>query len=670
MATLSNIAVKITANSGSYTSGTMAAASAAAKFASKQKEAEKKTSRFGKVARIAGKAAASAFKRVARSAAAAGRAVARMGSSVKSGLTGSIAKVGALVAAVSALGAGMAAVSFSRSTRELGTWSETLGVSVNTLQTWTAAAKTVGFQADKVTDIFKDTSEKLGDAFGAGGGEAAALFEDYGISFKEFIGLAPDKALQRLADVSTGLSKQKRIMMFESLANDASKLLPLLDKGGARFRALAADMRTYGTALNATQVKASTEFANQFDKLGSLVGNFGKQLTAELAPAFTYVVSGINNMIKDAGGIHVLAQKTAKTIARIASGILQIVNSIVPAFKSVYAAIAKAVRGMGGLGAAANFIKNSMIGLGKAASNGVTKVVGSISKMASEVAGMGINLDLVIAKYDILKAKAGLLMASFNKEDGNLNLNLPQFRSDPKKISEASLAQDDLLNAMERQTLLERKLKKMREERTKASVKGSVKEKSMEAENNGFFKDQINALNKFADSIGKAQVDGAVEVYKELDKTFNDKLNKQTKEEKSANKFKKKLEEQNELIKKQAQLMEKVKLEAEQLRGESSFSAGLKSLSDVLARSKDSSRSLSEQNEQRKLYSMALGSVNSGGGLAALAGGTGGAQKVEVMITVDEAGMITPVVNSKQLDDKVVTVVTRTVNKQAKLNDR
>ena len=87
---------------------------------------------------------------------------------------------GAITAVKNALIAGTAAATgfFAAMTvkagtiKELDTLSRTLGVTVENLQRWQFAAKSVGIESDKMADIFKDTSDKLGDFLTTGGGEA------------------------------------------------------------------------------------------------------------------------------------------------------------------------------------------------------------------------------------------------------------------------------------------------------------------------------------------------------------------------------------------------------------------------------------------------------------------------------------------------------------------
>lgn len=309
MATLANLIVEITAKDNKLRRGLNSSLKAVKSFSSKGRKAlgfmfDKASNGISRVS--------SGFNR-------AGLSVARFAKRSIVSLGGMLKKLTLVSLAL----APILAVSFARSTREISAWSKTLGTSVETLQVWSLAAKGVGIQGDKVADIFKDLSDKLGDALLTGGGEAANIFKDLGLDINTFARLKPEVALQKIADATQHLSKQKRIFIFEALASDSSRLLPLLDKGGIAIRKMGQEMKDLGTIVSGPQAQASSNFADQFDKLSGVVVAIGSKITAGLSVPLEAATKAVVAFIKQAGGIDNVA---AKVFEGMGLGVIKLIE--------------------------------------------------------------------------------------------------------------------------------------------------------------------------------------------------------------------------------------------------------------------------------------------------------------------------------------------------------
>lgn len=146
------------------------------------------------------------------------------------------------------------------------------------IQKYTFAAKAMGIEQDKLGDIFKDTQDKVGDFLTTGGGEMLDFFENIapqiGITAKEFRNLSGADALQLYYTSleKANLSQSEMIFYMESVADEASLLIPLLANGGEGFK-LWSDMAQRAGAvmseetLVATQkLTASTEIMKELDE--------------------------------------------------------------------------------------------------------------------------------------------------------------------------------------------------------------------------------------------------------------------------------------------------------------------------------------------------------------------------------------------------------------------
>lgn len=251
------------------------------------------------------------FKRWGKSVAAVGDFVAKSFKVITLGLTAMAA-------------AGAAVVIFkSKEIDKINQMSSAFGITTKAMQEWSFAGKAVGLEGEKIGDIFKDVSDKLGDFINTGGGGAADLFEFMNIKIADFIGLAPDKAMLKLGEAMDGLNKQDKIFFLESIASDASLLLPLLEDSGQAFKQLAADAKSAGAILSDDQIAGVVKFRRAMDGMSVLISGFAVSLTAYLAPALTVLVEKTNAWIKDFGGGKKVAAAVSKVVIKSIAGMIK-----------------------------------------------------------------------------------------------------------------------------------------------------------------------------------------------------------------------------------------------------------------------------------------------------------------------------------------------------------
>lgn len=171
-------------------------------------------------------------------------------------LDGMVSRLSVGVAGLAGAGGiGLLITSQIEGARQARAYSDALGLNIETLTSWQAASQTVGIQADKMADIFKDVSEKIGDAFRNDAGEAKEALQSLNLSISEMVQLSPDQQLLRIAGALNQVSTQaEKIQIMEALASDAALLLPLLDNNASKLKEIATDARATGAAL--TEVEA------------------------------------------------------------------------------------------------------------------------------------------------------------------------------------------------------------------------------------------------------------------------------------------------------------------------------------------------------------------------------------------------------------------------------
>lgn len=185
------------------------------------------------------------------------------------------------------------------SVRETDAMAEMLRLTTSELQQWDAAARKVGLETGKIGDIFKDVQDKIGDFVATGGGEAADIFERMSFDAKKLAEQTPDAQLLAIAD---GLDKigtrSEQIFFMESLANDAARLIPLLEDGASKLKEAQDQALRTGRALSSFDNTALVEYSKQVSELGENITGAGRLFAADLAPAFDLVTSKANNFLE------------------------------------------------------------------------------------------------------------------------------------------------------------------------------------------------------------------------------------------------------------------------------------------------------------------------------------------------------------------------------------
>ena len=158
-------------------------------------------------------------------------------------------------------------------TKQILAQSEAFNVDTNALQLWTQAAKEVGIEGDKMADIFKDVNDKIGDLANTGGGEAKDLFDGLNLNIKEFVGLKPDQAILKIGEAleKSNLTKAQKIHLLEGMADDASKLLPLIENNAKKLREFNDLTQRSGSILSDGQLDVLEEADSKVIKINSSI---------------------------------------------------------------------------------------------------------------------------------------------------------------------------------------------------------------------------------------------------------------------------------------------------------------------------------------------------------------------------------------------------------------
>nr|WP_241878265.1 hypothetical protein [Psychrobacter sp. PraFG1]UNK04717.1 hypothetical protein MN210_10940 [Psychrobacter sp. PraFG1] len=215
--------------------------------------------------------------------------------------------------------------------------------SVQGIQKQAIAAKAAGVEMDKLGDIYKDTQDKVGDFLTTGGGEMADFFENIapkvGVTAEEFRRLSGPDALQLYYDSlqKANLSQSELVFYMESVADEASLLIPYLHDGGAGFDIWYQAAKNAGAIMTDETIVATEQLRASTGLLTLSYEGAKNQFTQGIMP----VLSDMAGMlVEDASAADIarkagdLLAKGFKVLAATGVGVVTIVKAI---GKSVWA---------------------------------------------------------------------------------------------------------------------------------------------------------------------------------------------------------------------------------------------------------------------------------------------------------------------------------------------
>ena len=246
--------------------------------------------------------------------------------------------IGAAAAASVGALAAMAA-STIRAGEQISRFAAISNTSTTEFQKLSAGAGAVGVSQEKLADIFKDVNDKVGDFLNTGGGELKDFFTNIaplaGVTADQFRKLSGPEALGLFVSSleKAGAGQADMTFYLESIADDATLLLPLLKNNAEGFKAFGAAAEAAGAILDDKTIKATKEmsaatwlveqsatglknqissallptlanFANQLDTT-SASGLLGKQVADALAGSFKVLAKFALGSV---AGIHLLGQ--------------------------------------------------------------------------------------------------------------------------------------------------------------------------------------------------------------------------------------------------------------------------------------------------------------------------------------------------------------------------
>ncbi|MFA1575562.1 coiled-coil domain-containing protein [Vibrio cyclitrophicus] len=157
--------------------------------------------------------------------------------------------------------------------REIERMATVAQVSVEQIQALGYASKQYSISGDKMADILKDVNDKLGDFAATGGGEFKDFFEEVapqvGLTVEELQRLSGPEALVAIKTAldAANVPMKQQIFYLESIANDASALMPLLENKGDRLYELTKRYDDLNVAMSEYDIEKFKEMDQKLEDI-------------------------------------------------------------------------------------------------------------------------------------------------------------------------------------------------------------------------------------------------------------------------------------------------------------------------------------------------------------------------------------------------------------------
>ncbi|PLT21278.1 hypothetical protein [Psychrobacter sp. MES7-P7E] len=266
-----------------------------------------------------------------------------------------MAKVGAAAfAGMAAAGTAAIGVMIKEQTElanEIVKLAKVSNTNIDVMQKHIVAARAMGVEQETLGDIYKDTQDKIGDFLTTGGGAMADFFESMppsvDMTAESFRNLSGPDALQRYYNglQEANLSNSELIFYMESIASDASLLIPLLHDNGAGFDVWAEAAENAGVIMDEKTVAATQDLIAANSLLTLSVEGAKTQFTS----AFIPVLADVADELVGTAGASDLAREMGEDLVVVFKSVAKVGIGVAAVFDVVGSSIGGVAATVGGL---------------------------------------------------------------------------------------------------------------------------------------------------------------------------------------------------------------------------------------------------------------------------------------------------------------------------------
>lgn len=237
---------------------------------------------------------------------------------------------------------------------EVARFSQVSNAGFEEFQRYAEGGRLLGIQQDKLADIFKDTTDKIGDYLETGGGAMADFFDNIasraGVSAEQFRNLSGPQALELYVKTleEANVGQNQMTFYMEAIASDATMLLPLLKNNAEGFRLLGDRAEQVGAIMDEDLLKAAQEFQVSLYLIGQNIRGVRNQIATEMAPTVTKLSELLADLAENTNIADVTGRLFGWTLKILATAGLAVGNTfqtVATAVGGVIAAVGQAAQG-------------------------------------------------------------------------------------------------------------------------------------------------------------------------------------------------------------------------------------------------------------------------------------------------------------------------------------
>lgn len=235
-------------------------------------------------------------------------------------------------AAVGSAGALVAlAIQTSNAAAEIERLAYLSGTTTTEFQEWAAGAQAMGIDTEKLSDIFKDVQDRVGDFITTGGGEMSDFFKEIATKTegsaagalklaKSMRDLSGAEALQLYVNKlkEAGVGQNEMIFYMESMADEATSLIPLLENGGEGFQAWAEAARNAGAIMSDETIAAARQLKIETQLLEMQMAGIKNEFMGGLIPALNQALSAFTGTSIQALNMRTAGEMLGNTLIGLA----------------------------------------------------------------------------------------------------------------------------------------------------------------------------------------------------------------------------------------------------------------------------------------------------------------------------------------------------------------
>lgn len=185
---------------------------------------------------------------------------------------------------------------------QLTSFAKLANSSVTQFQYYAKGARSAGIEMEQFADQMKDMQDRIGDFQQSGGGPLADFFANIaplvGVTIQQFQKLSGPEALQLFYDSleKVGATQNDIKFYMESIIGDSSKLIPLLEKGGAGFKKWGDNAVAAGSIVSESTANALADANESVQLILETWLGFKVQMAEHVAPVITSVVENFDTI--------------------------------------------------------------------------------------------------------------------------------------------------------------------------------------------------------------------------------------------------------------------------------------------------------------------------------------------------------------------------------------